>query len=157
MSVLKVPKDSLEGKPQIRPGMYQFRLDGFKPDLSKEKPGKDRSINLNPQMKIINNIEFDGAPIYHNLNIQAGWILKDFCHALGVPMGGPDHDEIPGEFQPGPPSPPKDWKYVGPLMGKTGRVEIVSVPSNKGGTFSAVKKFLCNVPGCQETHTESLV
>ena len=149
MPKIHAPKESIEGKPQLGGGIFEFRLDGFKPKKSKD----GKSTNLNPQMRVINHPTNNDAPIFENMNSQAGWVQQDFCHALGVEME-PDGG-FPGEFN-GPESDPSQWTYMGPLVGRTGRVELVQVPNLKGGMRTTPKKYFCAVPGCTARHTESL-
>jgi hypothetical protein len=152
MPKIKASKESLEGKPPLPVGIYTFRLDGFDPKLSKDT----KSVNLQPKMKVINHAQHNDGRIFENLNSQAGWVMRDFCHALGIHMDGPEETDLPGDFQ-GPEGDPSNWKYVGPLVGKTGQVELTTVPNLKGGTRTVPKRYLCAIPGCAVKHSESLV
>ena len=156
MPKIKVSKEGMEGKPPVGSGIFVFRLDGFKPKFSK----KGDSVNLNPTLKVINHPEHNGRPLFENLNTGAGWVQKDLCHALGIPMLADPSDgsyTFPGEFT-GPDNDPTQWRYVGPLLGKTGRVDVIEVPKFKGsGTQSSIKSYICAIPGCQEKHTDNLL
>lgn len=158
MPKITVPKDSLKGLPPIPPGIYEFRLDGFEPKLSKQKPGKDQSVNLNPILNIINHATLNGRRLPENLNVQAGWVMQDLVHALGVPMAdeGTDDAALPGEFQPPNEPDPTKWQYIGPLAGKVGKAEVALVPNQRGGMRSAIKRYFCVIPGCSERHSEDL-
>lgn len=162
MAKITPPKESLEGLPQIPPGIYEFRLDKFEAKKAKEKVGKAASINLNPVLTVINNAQLMNRRLPENLNTQAGWVQKDFCHALGVPM---DNGSMPGDFICQVHGPacnelydhPESFVYQGPLIGRVGKAEIVMAPNNKGGTRAGIKRYLCGIQGCQENHTENLV
>lgn len=162
MAKIAPPKESLEGLKPLPPGVYDFRLDKFEIQKAKVKPGKAESINLNPVLTIINHPEFTGKRrLPENLNSQAGWVQKDFVHALGVPM---DNGNIPGDFicQVHGPScdaimdHPDKFIYQGPLLGQTGKAEVVMTPNNKGGMRAAIKRYLCKIQGCGEYHNENL-
>jgi hypothetical protein len=156
MPQVKVPKQSLEGPVKVQPGMYRLRFDGFDQKLSKNQD----SVNLNPVLKIINNSEHTDRKILFNLNSKAGWIILDFCHGLGVEMGGTEEDpELPGEFLPREET---DWtkvKYSGPLLGQQMDVELAEVDSGKGDgkRYSNIKRIICAIPGCTKKHTENLL
>ena len=157
MPKIRGSKEALEGKPPLPAGIFTFRLDGFKPKTS----SKGTSVNLNPTLKVINHATLNDSRVFENLNSQATWVHQDFCHALGVELEGPDKTDLPGEFM-GPQDKPEDWKYVGPLAGKTGQVELVTVPKKDksgnvvAGTQTAVKRYICAIPGCTVKHSESL-
>jgi hypothetical protein len=157
MAKMGVSKQSLEGKPPIPAGMYDFRLDGFKPKVAK----KGDSINLNPILKIINNPNGQNDnTIFFNLNNQAGWIFKDFAHAMGFELvpnteGGGD---LPGDFVPDPSDPEnvEKYKYQGPMLGRNGRCEVGVRKDDKNKDQSYIKAFFCSVPGCLEKHSTDL-
>lgn len=156
MAKISVPKKSLEKLPPLPPGMYTLRFDGFKPDWSQGKDGKEKSINLRPQMVVINNptADLNGRHVNDWLNVNAGWILKDFLHAFGQDfvMNGDDAD-IPGEFLYGGADPKLPTGYQGPLLGQVGDVEMMLSPDGK---YSNIKRYICKLPGCQEAHQENL-
>jgi hypothetical protein len=146
-------KESLKGLPPIPGGIFEFRVDGFKPKFSK---GKD-SVNLNPIIKIINNNdpELNNKPIFENLNTNAGWVMNDFIHALGLEMvDNGDNVDIPGEFT-GPDSDPSKWVYNGPILGRTGTVELVQI-EYEGKKQTKPMKYFCQVAGCQVKHSDQL-
>lgn len=159
MPQINVSKDQLKARPPVPAGIYDVRLDKFDPALSAKKD----SVNLKPQMTVINHPTLNGRDVYEWLNSGAGFTHIDFCHAFGEKMRGEDDAAsseagIPGEFI-GPDDDPSKWSYVGPLLGKVGKIEIVLVPSFKDATktVSAIKRYFCAVPGCQHKHSESLV
>ncbi len=156
MPKISVPKKTLEKLPNLPPGMYQVRCDGFKPDWSQGKDGKQKSINLRPQMKVVNNpnAELNGRPVLDWVNVNAGWILQDFLHCFGQEFveNGDDVD-IPGEFLYGGSDPNLPTGYQGPLLGQIGDVELIQ---SSDGKYTNVKRYICKVPGCQVQHSENL-
>jgi hypothetical protein len=158
MPKLKIDKKSLEGPQKVPNGVYTVRLDGFEPNFTKEK--KEGNYNLNPVMKIINNNDLHDRRIFDNVNSNAGWIERDFCHCFGIKLENPDDPDFPGEFTVPPGGDSKDptqWKYQGPLLGQTGRLEVAEVTGNNGKVYSNVKRYLCRVPGCTESHSQNLI
>lgn len=152
MPKVTVPKDSLEGIQPLPPGIYVVRHDGFKPTLSKNKD----SVNLNPQLIIVNHPTLNDRRVFDNLNSKAGWIHQDHVHAFGLTMEmSGDEASIPGDFI-GPDDDPSKWNYQGPLRGRTGQVEVAMTDNQKGGQRSAIKRYVCAVPNCKEKHSESL-
>jgi hypothetical protein len=158
MAKIQIPKKSLEPPSRLPAGMVTLRLDGFKPTKSKPKPGKDQSINLNPNMRTVNNPdpELNNKPVFENLNVNAGWVILDFVHAFGLEMvANGDSVDIPGEFT-GPDDNPEAWQYQGPLLGQMANAELIETEYN-GKKQTKVKRYLCRVPGCQISHSENLV
>jgi hypothetical protein len=154
--MLGAPKDSLEPKPLIPEGRYTVRCDGFKPKASKNE--ENPSVNLNPILKIINHPTLNGEQVYIPLNQNAGFILKDFSHMLGM-----DHQEaedtvsIPGHFMTNPQS-PKDYsqyRYQGPCLGQTGDL-LVAHKEYKNKPSYYVKAYFCRKPGCTDKHSTEL-
>src|ERR1700681_1650134 len=122
MPRLTASKEEVKGLPIMNEGMVTFRLNGFKPKFSKDRG----SVNLNPQMKVINHPEYNDRTVFDNLNTKAKWIWKDFFHAFGVPIKEtPDGGiEFPGDFA-GPDDNPEAWQYSGPLLGQTCQAYII--------------------------------
>ena len=160
-----IPKDTVEGKPTLSPGLYKLRFDGVRPSLSKPKAGKVQSINFNPILKIVPT---DGQPeeirdqqIYYNMNISFNPGIVDLVHALGhVYVKDPTTGEydIPGNFD-GNPNDCTKWVYSGPLLGEVATAEITE-DANVGddgkptGKFrNNIKQLFCRVPGCTEKHS----
>lgn len=161
MPSIKAPKDSLTGPAPIPNGVYTIRLDGFKPQNS----SKGGSINMNPQLKIVNDPELNDRKVPENLNSQAGWVHIEFAHGFGMEMvENGDDVSIPGTWKCKNHGTdecncdPKDnWEYIGPLVGKLAKVEIVMTSNNKGGMKPSIKRYFCAIPGCTFKHSESLV
>jgi hypothetical protein len=156
MPRMGVSKDKLEGRKPLPSGFYEFRCDGFKPKASKDK----NSTNFNPQLKVINNAQgLNDEFIFFNLNSNAGWIMKDFVHCLGLQMEvDGDQAFMPGNFKEDPNDSEnvEKYKYEGPMVGRTGRVEIGVRKDDKNKDQSYVKQLLCKVPGCVEKHSTDL-
>jgi hypothetical protein len=153
MPKLTATKEEIKGLPPMNEGMLTVRLDGFKPALSKKKD----SINLNPQMKVINSSEYNDRNVFENLNTKGKWVWKDFCHAFGVAiveLGNGDF-EFPGDFD-GPSDDPEKWEYRGPLLGQQAQLYLVQGDNGSGGINNKVKYYVCKVPGCVEKHSQNL-
>lgn len=153
MPKLTASKDEIRGQPLLPEGLYTVRMDGFKPRLSKNKD----SVNLQPQMVIVNHSDYNDRHIFDNLNSKAKWIWADFCHAFGVPLGEtPTGDvEFPGDFV-GPDEDPEKWQYQGPLLGQIGQVYVIQADNNAGGINNRIKFYVCKVPGCSLKHSKDL-
>jgi len=153
MPRLTVSKDDLKGGPLLPEGLYTVRLDGFKPSWSKNRG----SVNLNPQMKVINHAEHNDRQAFTNLNSKARWIWPDFHHCFGVLMpsseNGANVDFIGFD---GPDDEPDKWTYNGPLLGQVGQVYIIQADNTQGGVKNEIKYYVCRVPNCQEKHSSNL-
>jgi hypothetical protein len=154
MPKITVNKESLEGLPSLPAGTYDVRLDGFKPRKSK----KGDSVNLNAIFKVINNPTYNDREIWLNCNTSFPPAMYDMAHGMGVPFEAEDtaDPQFPGEFQ-GPDDDPSKWNYIGPLIGRTGQIEVADKDNGKGGTNSGVKRFFCQVAGCTGRHKDSLL
>jgi hypothetical protein len=153
------PADSMQPRKVLPPGRYQVRLDGFKQKLSKPKPGKDQSINFNPQMLICNHPTLNGEKIYTPLNQQVGFILDAFAHCFGASLEVVGEAAVlPGGFiaDPNNPSAIEKMSYQGPLSGQIGELELGVNKSDKGKDQNYIKQFFCRVPGCQTKHPTEL-
>lgn len=157
MPKITIEKSDLEGLKNPPAGIYDFKLDGFKPKAARAQVGKEASVNLRPTLTIINHPTMNDKPIMANGNTAFAPFLFDMCHALGVPYEGEDTDNpsMPGEFV-GPDDDPTKWDYQGPLAGQVGKIEIGDT-TYKGTAKTDVKKFFCRVPGCQARHRDSLM
>ena len=162
MPTISIPKEKLEGFPQLAPGRYQVMLESFAP--KKAKSGT--SINLNAALVVINHPTANGAKIFNNANTTFPPACYDMAHGLGQKFTGEDTDTdptIPGEFickVHGPTcdsSDPENWIYQGPLTQQVGEVEIGLGDDGKGGQSAKLKRFFCRVPGCTAKHSESLL
>lgn len=163
-----VSKESLEGMKPVPNSIYQVQLAGFEPKMSKAGD----SVNLNPILKIVNSNEYNGQRIFTNLNTKAGFIMQDFAHAFGMPM-----EEHPtgdaGEMQAHLPGGPAAWKdspdgdvtksqYIGPLLGKIAKLEVVIEAKPGQKVRNAIKQFLCAIDSCATkypdlTHSTNLI
>lgn len=138
MPKVRVSKESVKPPEALPESIYQYRLGGFKPKFSKDKG----SINLNPQMKVINHPTLNGKYIFNNLNTKAGWILKAFVENLGLKMVEVGEDlDMPGEFT-GPEDDPTKWVYRGPLLGRTGKVKVIQSDNTRGGIKNEIEEWL---------------
>jgi len=157
-------KEEISGLPPIPEGLYEVRLDGFKPAWAQKKD----SYNLNPQMKVIGHAEHnDRKPSFFNLNTKAKFMWKDFCHCFGVQCAedASGETEFPGDFGDHAASAPETWEYSGPLLGQTGQLYVVQTPArDKNGNVKSdgtmrneIKYFVCKVPGCAESHSDNLI
>lgn len=119
----------LEEQEGIPDGIYEVLLSGFKP----KKSSDGKSINLNPQCAIVGHATLNGRRVFSNLNTNAAWLFEDFAKCFGTPgleTKGDGNLGLPGDFQ-GDESNPESWNYVGPLVGKVGKVECGTVPNKK--------------------------
>ena len=164
-------KEQLSGAPPLPAGTYSLQFKGFKQKAAKIKDGQSESesLNLNPELVVIGNAEYDGRKVFASLNTKAPWIIRDFCHALGVPMeevqdqfAGTEKANytIPGIFEGSddPSKKPEDWKYQGPLLNKTMQVELAFIPAQGGyKEKNEVRQYICAIDGCQEKHSTNLI
>lgn len=180
MGQINVTKDQLEYTSHPD-GEYWVQLVGFKPQNAKNKVPAD-SFNLRPQLRITDNQnqELNNKSVLYNLNTQAGFILRDFCHMFGILMDGETPDmaaageagdfSLPGMFTPFDPDDAKKWgPYTGPLLNAKGRIEVVNVPKQRkkadgsgyetvpNETQNDIKRFFCAVPGCAVNHKDNLI
>jgi hypothetical protein len=127
MPKLTASKEEVKGQPPMPPGIYTVKLSGFKPKLSK----KGDSVNLNPQMEVINHPEFNNRKVFDSLNTKAKFTWKPFAAAFGITVveDAQGNIEFPGDWD-GPDDPKlcEQWKYRGPLLGATGQVELTEDP-----------------------------
>lgn len=152
MPKLKASSDEVKGLPPMPEGMYTVRLDGFKPEYSKDKG----SVNLNPVMKVINHADHNDRSVFENLNTKGKWVWKDFCHSFGVIMPEVNGDfEFPGDFD-GPEDQPDKWQYRGPLLGQQAQLYLIQ-SDYQGRVNNKTKYYVCKVPGCVERHSANLV
>lgn len=158
MSKMGVSKQELDdAKNQVnKGGIYQIAFQGFFP--RKAKTGD--SVNLNPKLVVIGNAEFNGKEVRFPLNFQAStwFIVKNFLHMFGIKeeVGPQGNEDIPGDWVQPDVNKPETWKYNGPLMGKTGKIEIVEGVYNGKPTMN-VKQMFCALNGCAEKHTDNLI
>lgn len=147
MAKMSFSKESLTKK-LVPGGIYTIHMGGFKP--AKSKSNAD-NINLNPQLKIVNHPDFTGKPVFVSLPQSEGWMIQDFVHCFGQEM---DKDgNMPGDWDFPIQDNPATWRYRGPLLGKTGQVELVETTYN-GKPQLKVKQFICAVPDCKTKNPE---
>jgi hypothetical protein len=131
-------------------GIYDFHFSGFKPAPKNGTTGTE-TVNLNPQLKIINSKDFTGVPVFLSLPQSQGWMIQDFVHSLGQEM---DHDgNLPGDWEFPVQDNPTTWRYRGPLVGKTGKVELIETTYN-GKPQLKVKQLICAVKDCKTKNPE---
>jgi hypothetical protein len=124
MPKLKASQEDIKGEPPVPPGIYTVMLKGFKPKFSKKRD----SVNLNPQIEVVNHADFNNRKLFDSLNTKAKWTWPPFFACFGVAVT-PDANgdvEFPGDFN-GPDNDPEKWSYVGPLQGQVGQVEVEEV------------------------------
>jgi hypothetical protein len=150
MAKISVPKTQLEGFTTVPAGVYEVRLDGFKPVLSKKKD----SVNLEPVLHIINHPNQNDQRLFEHMNTGC-WYMQDVVHAFGLEMvDNGDKLDIPGEFL-GPDNDPTQWSYTGPLVGRTAKVRtIVGEYNSKPQTY--IDQWYCALPACREKHSTKL-
>lgn len=178
MPNLTFPKSALEPRPNLPAGMIEVMFKGFKPKISKKQEGKDQSVNLNPELVIINDSRSDlsgkplnGQKLFDSMNLSFLPRLQDFCHAFGTPMTEDGENvDLPGYWDGdtqatthgGVPDPTKWGAYHGPLLNESATIELAEVPSRKTGakpgeTQTDIKRYICRVSGCTVNHMESLI
>lgn len=172
MPNLTFPKTALEPRANLPAGTIQVVFNGFKPKLSKKQEGKEQSVNLNPDLKVINDQRSDasgkslnGQKLFDSMNLSFLPRLQDFVHAFGSEMvEDGENVNLPGYWD-GDTSqhdPTKWGAYHGPLQGEIATIELAEVPSRKAGAKATdtqvdIKRYICRVPGCTTQHMESLI
>lgn len=172
MPNLSFPKSALEPRPNLPAGTIQVVFKGLKPKLSKKKEGKDQSVNLNPELSIVNDQRqsADGKPlngqrVFEVLNMNFLPRIQDFFHALGVPLTeNGDSVDLPGYFEgdTSEPDPEKWGEFRSPALNEIATLELATVKSRRVGakptdTQTDIKRYICRVPGCTVQHLESLL
>jgi hypothetical protein len=145
---MKVSNDKLEGLDVVPPGPYDIKLVGFNVKVSK----KGDSFNLNPCMEIVGHPEFAGRKVFDTLNSGGAWTWPDFVHCFGLPMETDGKESwIPGSWDGDKAKykadDPNTWKYAGPLLGRSGKVNI-AVDNYNGKDSNKVERYICAVPDC---------
>lgn len=149
---MKLNPDKLKGMPPLPADqIYDLKFVGFQPKFVK---GRTDAVNYRGQFEVINNPNYINRKIFDNLNSGAEWIIQDFCHGLGLPLEKlPDGSlTIPGTFN-GPEDKPEEWKYVGPLVGRTCKV-VLGIESYNGKDNNKIKQYICAVTNCATTFPE---
>jgi hypothetical protein len=152
--------------------MIQVIFTGFKPKLSKKKPDKEQSVNMNPEIKIINDSRntpdgkpLNGQKLFESLNLSFLPRVQDFVHAFGLEMvENGENVDFPGYFDGDTSNPdPAQWgAYHGPLLNEQATIELAEVKSRKPNAKSTdtqtdIKRYVCRVAGCTVNHMESLI
>lgn len=145
---MKVSNDKLEGMDVVPTGEYEVRLVAFNPKTAKS----GTSVNLNPKMEIVNHPEFAGRNVFDTLNSGGAFTWPDFVHCFGLPMETDGTSSwIPGDWNGDPATYNADdastWKYKGPLLNRTGKVEIV-VDNYNNKDNNKINRYFCAVPDC---------
>ena len=154
--------ESLSGKPPVPDGWYQLRLSGFKQEASSKKD----SINLNPQIEVINHSEYDGRKVFESMNTKGTWVIRDLVHACGLHMvevqDGNQGTEAANWTMPGVwnksdqfPEEPDKWEYLGPLTNAVFTAELYT-KDYQGRKSNKIRQFKCAVPGCTVKHSMNL-
>jgi hypothetical protein len=143
----KVDTSKIEGQEVFPPGIYEFKLAGFKPSAA-----KTGSTNLNARFEMINHPEYAGRKVFDSLNEGGAFLWPDFCHALGLPMETDgDSSWLPGEWNGDPAKfkedDPSTWVYKGPLVGRVAKLEI-AVDNWQGRDNNKIKRYFCAVADC---------
>jgi len=169
---LTFPKSALEPRPNLPAGTIQVIFGGFKPKLSKKQPDKEQSVNLNPELKIINDSRntpdgkpLNGQKVFESLNLSFLPRVQDFVHAFGCAMTEDGENvDLPGYFDGDTTAKdPVQWgQYHGPLTNEMATIELAEVPSRKSGAKATdtqvdIKRYICRVAGCTVNHMESLI
>lgn len=146
---MKVSNEKIEGAEVFPPGEYMIKLVSFKPAKSKD----GNSVNLNALMEVVNHPEYAGRKLYDSLNTPGGAFTQpDFVHCFGLPMETDGTTSwIPGEFDGDKvkfvEADPSTWVYKGPLVGRTGKVEV-AVDNYNGRDNNKIRRYFCAVPDC---------
>lgn len=149
-----VDKSSINAPEPLEEDLYKVRVDGFKPGFTKDKT----SLNFNPILRVVSGkntgTKNAGKTLFENMNQKAGWIQRDFVHAIGLDMEV-DGDElfIPGKWN-GDPQHPESLKYEGPLIGKTLEVYVIKQAGTSKKFYNKTKYYVCTFPDCNKRYPE---
>lgn len=159
MPRMSANKEDLTGGPPLPEGMYDVILKGFNPMKSK----KGDSVNLNPDIRVINHAQFNDRKVFVSMNTNAAFMWAEICHAFGCPLvENGESVDIPGDFAGSedisniPPKGKIPWTYNGPLLNQQGKLILVQVVRD-GKTQNDVKQYVCRVAGCGEKHSDNLI
>jgi len=146
---MKVSNEKIEGQDVFPAGQYEVKLVSFKPAKSKD----GASINLNAMMAITNHPEYANRKLYDSLNTPGGAFTQpDFVHCFGLPMETDGKESwIPGEWDGDvakfKEDDPSTWVYKGPLIGRSGKVEVY-VDNYNGRDNNKIRRYFCAVSDC---------
>jgi hypothetical protein len=143
----KVDQSKIEGQEVFPPGIYEVKLIKFSP-----KKAKSGSTSLKPMLEVVNHSEYAGRKLYDELNEGGAFTWPDFCHCFGLPMETDgDSSWLPGEWDGDKvkfkEDDPATWVYKGPLVGRTGKVEV-AVDNYQGRDNNKIKRYFCAVADC---------
>jgi len=153
-------KESIEGPAPAPDGWYQLIFKGFKPAHAKDK----QSINLNPQLEIVNHNTEDGKKVWDNGSTNGDYaqsIVLALVHATGQPevpsANGDGGWELPGilDGMDQYPDNPEKWDYKGPMLNQVIEVELY-VDEYNGRKSNKIAQYKCAIPGCQVKHPTNL-
>lgn len=144
---MKVSNDKLEGQEVFPAGQYDVKLVSFKPSAA-----KTGSTNLNALMIVVNHPEFAGRKLYDSLNVGGAFTYPDFSHCFGLPMETDGKDswlagEWNGDLAKFKEDDPTTWVYKGPLVGRSGKVEV-AVDNYNGKDNNKIRRYFCAITDC---------
>lgn len=149
-------KEELVGQPAHPEGLYEFRVDAFKPKKSKNSD----SVNLQPQLKIIDHPTLNGKSIYFALNTNAAFMWTEFVHSLGLELVEENGEyNLPGHFNEGGGESQGDYTkmtYEGPMLGRRGKVYLGVGKDEKNRDRNFIKQMFCQVQGCTYEHNNEM-
>jgi hypothetical protein len=159
MPRMSASKEELSGGPPIPDGLYHVVLKGFNPVKSKNGD----SVNLNPDIRIINHPTLNDRKVFVSMNTNAPFMWAEITHCFGVPLAeNGDSVDIPGSFD-GPedisgiaPKGKVPWTYSGPLLNQQGQLQI-GQKEYQGKLSADVKQYICRVAGCAVKHSDNLI
>ena len=86
--------------------------------------------------------------------------MEAFSHSIGLELEvTSDEANLPGDFVPDQADPQnvEKMRYQGPILGRTGKLEMATRKDDKGRDQSYVKQFFCKIgPTCQVKHPTDL-
>jgi hypothetical protein len=143
-----VSAEKIEGQDVMPSGQYEVKLLGFKPSLA-----KTGSINLNACMEVVNHPDYAGRKLYSSLNVGMAFMYPDFSHCFGIIIEGDGKNFwLPGTWDGDvakfKEDDPTTWKYVGPLVGRIGKIEV-AVTEYNGKERNDIRRYFWNTPGVE--------
>jgi hypothetical protein len=164
MARMSASKEEVSGQQELLPeGMYDVILKGFTPFTSK----KGDSVNLNPDVRIVNHPTLNDKKIFISMNTNAPFMWAEVCHCFGCPLEEVGEEmTVPGQFD----GPEYDavlklgakkkvpWVYHGPLLNQQGKL-ILGHVIREGSTKpqNDVRQYICRVSGCEVKHSDNLI
>lgn len=153
MAKIGASKEDITGGPPLPEGMYDVQLKGFKPKMSKKRD----SVNLNPDIRVINHPTQNDKKVFVSMNTNAPFMWHEICHAFGCPLEEDTEGNlsIPGDFSGDIMAAPDKSVYTGPLLNQQAKIYVIQREYN-GKTQNDVKQYVCRVAGCSEKHNDNL-